>query len=490
MLAMFDAKTHLGSRGSVRPELVRHHNARRCDGRFQEPPHEPLRSATVSSTLDQDVKNEAVLIDGPPKPVWLSGDRDDDFIQMPFVAPRRSSLAELIGEGFTELLPPPAHRLIGHANSARRKHLLDHAKAKRKSEIMGWTVPAPRGRIDVPTGSGAMTITTIGLDTSKSWFQVHCIDADGRTVLRRKLARSKVLSFFANIPSCLVGLEACGGSHFWARELAKLGHDARLMPARYVRAYVKTNKHDAADAEACCEAVQRPGMRFVPVKTEEQQSMLMIHRARDLLVRQRTAAVNALRGHLAEFGIVAARGTAKAHELMRLAGDDERLPAMAQEALRYIVAQIHDIEIRLKSFEQRILSLAKENEVCKRLMTVQSIGPYIATAIAATVGDPRNFASGRHFAAWLGLTPKQHSTGGKEKLGGISKRGDSYIRRLLIHGARATVARVRSGQTKNAWLSGLLGRRHFNVATVALANKTARVAWAVMSTEQTYRRAA
>src|SRR6202042_2256396 len=285
--------------------------------------------------------------------------------------------------------------------------------------------------------------------------QVHCVDADGRTVLRRKLARSKVLSFFANIPSCLVGLEACGGSHFWARELAKLGHDARLMPACYVRAYVKTNKHDAADAEACCEAVQRPGMRFVPVKTEEQQSMLMIHRARDLLVRQRTAAVNALRGHLAEFGIVAARGTAKAHELMRLAGDDERLPAMAQEALRYIVAQIHDIEIRLKSFEQRILSLAKENEVCKRLMTVQSIGPYIATAIAATSGDPRNFASGRHFAAWLGLTPKQHST------------------------ASLAYSRVRSGQMKNAWLSGLLSRRHFNVATVALANKTARVAWAV-----------
>ena len=198
-----------------------------------------------------------------------------------------------------------------------------------------------------------MTITTIGLDTSKTWFQVHCVDADGRTVLRRKLARSKVLSFFANIPSCLVGLEACGGSHFWARELAKLGHDARLMPARYVRAYVKTNKHDAADAEACCEAVQRPGMRFVPVKTEEQQSMLMIHRARDLLVRQRTAAVNALRGHLAEFGIVAAKGTAKAHELMRLAGDDERLPSMAREALGYIVAQIHDIESRLKIFEQK-----------------------------------------------------------------------------------------------------------------------------------------
>jgi len=335
-----------------------------------------------------------------------------------------------------------------------------------------------------------MTITTIGLDTSKSWFQVHCVDAGGRMVLRRKLARSKVLSFFANIPSCVVGLEACGGSHFWARQLTKLGHEARLMPARYVRAYVKTNKHDAADAEACCEAVQRPGMRFVPVKTEEQQGLLMIHRARDLLVRQRTAAVNALRGHLAEFGIIAAKGTAKAHELMRLAGDDERLPPMAREALRYIVAQIHDIEAKLRAFEQRIVELAKNDEVCRRLMTVQSIGPFIATALAATVGDPRNFASGRHFAAWLGLTPSQHSTGGKEKLGRISKRGDSYVRRLLIHGARATVARVRGGQVQSAWISGLLGRRHFNVATVALANKTARIAWAVMSTGQGYRAAA
>jgi transposase len=335
-----------------------------------------------------------------------------------------------------------------------------------------------------------MTSTTIGLDTSKSWFRVHCVDADGRMVLRRKLARGKVLSFFANIPSCLVGLEACGGSHFWARELTKLGHDARLMPARYVRAYVKTNKHDAADAEACCEAVQRPGMRFVPVKTEEQQGLLMIHRARDLLVRQRTAAVNALRGHLAEFGIISAKGTAKAHDLMRLAGDDERLPPTAREALGYIVVQIHDIEAKLRAFEQRIVELAKDDEVCRRLMTVQSIGPFIATALAATVGDPRNFASGRHFAAWLGLTPSQHSTGGREKLGRISKRGDSYVRRLLIHGARATVARVRGGQVQSAWISGLLGRRHFNVATVALANKTARIAWAVMSTGEGYRAAA
>jgi len=278
----------------------------------------------------------------------------------------------------------------------------------------------------------------------------------------------------------------CGGSHYWARELAKLGHDARMMPARYVRAYVKTNKHDAADAEACCEAVQRPGMRLVPVKSEQQQSMLMIHRARELLVRHRTAAVNALRGHLAEFGIVAGKGTAKAHDLMRLATDDERLPPMAQEALGHIVDQIRDIESKLEVFERRILAIARNDEVCRRLMTVQSIGPFIATALTATVGDPRNFASGRHFAAWLGLTPRQYSTGGREKLGGISKRGDGYLRRLLVHGARATVARVRTGQVKSAWVSGLLNRRHFNVATVALASKVARVAWAVMASGQAF----
>jgi transposase len=332
-----------------------------------------------------------------------------------------------------------------------------------------------------------MTITTIGFDTSKGWFQIHGVDETGQTILRRKLARGKVLAFFANLPSCLIGLEACGGSHHWARELIKLGHDAKLMPARYVRAYVKTNKHDAADAEACCEAVQRPGMRFVPLKTEEQQSMLMVHRARDLLIRQRTAAVNALRGHFAEFGIVAAKGTAKARELMGLVNEDERIPPLARQALGQIVDQIRDTERKIETFDRQILTMAKNDAVCRRLMTVQTIGPFIATALAATVGDPRHFSSGRHFAAWLGLTPKQHSSGGKEKLGGISKRGDGYVRRLLVHGARATVARVRGNQARSAWIAGLLARRHFNVATVALANKTARIAWAVMTSAQNYR---
>ena len=288
----------------------------------------------------------------------------------------------------------------------------------------------------------------------------------------------------------MIGLEACGGAHFWARELIKLGHDARLMPARYVRAYVKTNKHDAADAEACCEAVQRPGMRFVPVKSEEQQSMLMVHRTRDLLVRQRTATVNALRGHLAEFGITAARGTAKARELMSLVGTDERVPAIAREALLQLVEQIRDIERKIEAFDKQLLSLARQNEVCRRLMTILGIGPIAATALVATVGNARSFTSGRHFAAWIGLVPKQHSTGGKERLGGISKRGDAYLRKLLIHGARAAVHRVRSHQVPGAWIAGLLARRPFNVATVALANKTARIAWAVMTNGSTYRAAA
>ena len=335
-----------------------------------------------------------------------------------------------------------------------------------------------------------MAIVTIGLDTAKNWFQVHGVDESGRVALRRKLARGKVLPFFAGLTPCVIGLEACGGAHFWARELIKLGHDARLMPARYVRAYVKTNKHDAADAEACCEAVQRPGMRFVPVKSEEQQSMLMVHRTRDLLVRQRTATVNALRGHLAEFGITAARGTAKARELMSLVGTDERVPAIAREALLRLVEQIRDIERKIEAFDKQLLSLARQNEVCRQLITIPGIGPIAATALVATVGNARSFTSGRHFAAWIGLVPKQHSTGGKERLGGISKRGDAYLRKLLIHGARAAVHRVRSHQVPGAWIAGLLARRPFNVATVALANKTARIAWAVMTNGSTYRAAA
>jgi transposase len=331
-----------------------------------------------------------------------------------------------------------------------------------------------------------MTSSVVGLDTSKSWFQVHGIDASGQAI-RRKLPRHKLLTFFANMPRSIVGLEACGGAHHWARELAALGHEPRLMPARYVRPYVKTNKHDAADAEACWEAVQRPGMRFVPTKTVDQQAMLIIHRTRDLLVRQRTGAVNALRGQMGEFGVVTAKGVAKARELMAAVASDERIPSLAREALLRLVEQIRDTERKIEELDKQILALAKVNLVAQRLMTVLTIGPYAATAIAAMVGDAKQFASGRHFAAWLGLVPKQHSTGGKERIGRISKRGDSYVRRLLIHGARAAVQRVRIGQVKGAWITDLLARRPFNVVTVALANKTARIAWAVMARGEPFR---
>ncbi|MCW3477936.1 IS110 family RNA-guided transposase [Limobrevibacterium gyesilva] len=331
-----------------------------------------------------------------------------------------------------------------------------------------------------------MSMSVYGLDISKSWFQVHGVDDDG-LIVRKKLARGKILNFFRRLAPCTIGLEACGSAHHWARELALLGHQPRLMPARYVRAYLKTNKHDAADAEACWEAVQRPGMRFVPVKSTEQQGTLMLHRARDLLTRQRTGAVNALRGHLAEFGIVAPKGIARARELMELVATDDRIPECARGALSMLVDQIRDTEARIGDSDRAIMTLAKEDDVCRRLLTVPGIGPFTATVLAATVGDPNQFRSGRHFAAWLGLVPKQHSTGGRERLGGISKRGDAYIRKMLIHGARAAVHRVRSHQVSNSWIAGLLARRPFNVATVALANKVARIAWAIMASGKEYR---
>jgi transposase len=253
----------------------------------------------------------------------------------------------------------------------------------------------------------------------------------------KRLRRSQVLAFFAGIPPCLVGLEACATAHHWARELISLGHEARLMPPNYVKAYVKRNKHDVADAEAICEAVRRPSMRFVPVKTAEQQSALMMHRARDLLIRQRTMLVNALRGHLAEFGLIEAQGLHKVARLIAIVMDetDGRVPDIARQVLKMIVNQIEDTQTRIAGLETQLLAWHKSNPVSQRLATIPGIGPIIATAIAATVADPNIFRSGREFAAWLGLVPRQNSTGGKARLGGISKRGDSYLRRLLVNSA-------------------------------------------------------
>ena len=293
-------------------------------------------------------------------------------------------------------------------------------------------------------------------------------------VLRRKLRRGKVLAFFAGLPTCLVGMEACASAHYWARELQALGHEVRLIPPQYVRPFVKTNKNDAADAEAICEAVTRPTMRFAAAKSSEQQSVLMLHRARELLVRQRTMVINALRGHCAELGLIVAQGPSKVEELVAIIEDpdDGRLPPLAREALGMLVEQLRSAQARIKALEATLLAWHRSNQASRRL---------------ATIGDGAQFRSGRQLSAWLGLVPRQHSSGGKDRLGRISKRGDGYIRRLLVHGAR-TVLRWRRAKPgpRPGWTDQLLARRPTNVVLVAMANKTARVAWALLRYERIY----
>jgi transposase len=332
-----------------------------------------------------------------------------------------------------------------------------------------------------------MKVTTIGLDIAKRVFQAHGVDATGRPVLRRKLGRGELLDFFRGLPACLVGIEACGTAHHWAREIRALGHDVRLIPAAYVRPYVKRGKTDAADAEAICEAATRPTMRFVPVKAPEQQAVLVLHRTRDLLVRQRTMLVNALRGHMAEFGIVAPQGIGRVADLVALLmGEDEAtLPPLARQALRGLAAELEALGKRVEEVEAAILAWHRENEASRRLATVPGIGPITASAIVATVGDASNFGSARHLAAWIGLVPKQNSTGGKPRQGGISKAGDRYLRRLLVLGA-TTVVRHTRAKAREGWLGDLLGRRPTMVAVVAQANKTARIVWALLARGGSY----
>src|SRR5205809_1753721 len=330
-------------------------------------------------------------------------------------------------------------------------------------------------------------IKTIGLDLAKHVFQVHGINAAGECVLRKRLRRGQVISFFAQLPRCLVGIEACATAQYWARELGALGHEVRLMPAQYVKAYVKRNKNDAADAEAICEAVRRPTMRFVPIKTAEQQAAQLLHRGREQLVRQRTMLVNALRAHLAEFGIVAAQGLRNVAQLIAIVRDagDLRLPDVARQVLQVLSAQLEHIEAAIAALEKQLMAWHKANAVSQRLASIPGIGPIIATAIATTVADPGVFRSGREFAAWLGLVPRQNSTGGKTRLGGITKRGNRYLRRLLINGASANL--LRSKATKaDPWVIGLRRRRPPLVVAVALANKPARIGWAVMLREKEY----
>lgn len=332
-----------------------------------------------------------------------------------------------------------------------------------------------------------MQISIVGLDIAKQVFQVHAADAEGRRVAQVRLRRAQVLDFFRKLPPCLVGMEACATAHHWARELIALGHEVKLMPPAYVKPYVKRNKTDAADAEAIAEAVTRPTMRFVAVKSVEQQSMLMLHRVRELFVRQRTMLATALRAHLAEFGIVAPQGI---HRVEKLAAEvrDPAVPPLAQEALSLLVDELASIGRRLDTIEERLVALHRADQLSRRLASIPGVGPITAMAIASTVPDPSVFRSGREFAAWLGLTPKSHSSGGKDKLGRISKRGDRYIRHLLYVGAgnaiRFSKARAATGE---AWIRGLQERRPPKVVIIALANKMARIAWALMIRGESFR---
>ncbi len=325
-------------------------------------------------------------------------------------------------------------------------------------------------------------VSTIGLDIAKSVFQVHGVDADGAVVIRKRLSRAKVLELFATLPPCLVGIEACPTAHHWSRKLQVFGHTVKLMPPSYVKAYLKRSKNDANDAAAICEAVTRPSMRFVPTKSEQQQSVLMLHRSRQLLVRQRTMLSNAIRGHMAELGIISAKGrngTAELLELIANAGDD-RIPAAARFSLDVLARQYANVTADICTIEKRILAWHRSCEESRRLEEIPGVGPIVATALVAKVGDWKAFSSGRNLAAWIGLVPKQHSTGGKERLGGISKQGNRYLRWLLVAGAMAVIRYARQHGTKRLWLVRIMERRPIKVAAVALANKIARMAWAMM----------
>ena len=333
-------------------------------------------------------------------------------------------------------------------------------------------------------------VTTIGFDIAKSVFQVHGIDAEGQGVVRQRLRRSRVLGFFKKLSPCVVGMEACASSHYWSRELQALGHTVRLMPPAYVKPYLKRQKNDAADAEAICEAVQRPSMRFVPTKTPDQQACLMLHRTRHLFIRQQTALINAIRAHLAEFGIVAPVGRNGVEELLDVVADpdDGRVPEIARECLEALGSQLRRLKRQILTFDQRINAWHRSNETSRRLDELPGVGPALATALVASIPDPRVFRSGRDFSAWVGLVPKQNSSGGRERLGNITKQGDRYLRSLFCAGALAVIRYAKIHGTKHRpWLAKLLERRPTKVAAIALANKIARMAWAMMAKGERYR---
>ncbi len=331
-----------------------------------------------------------------------------------------------------------------------------------------------------------MKISTVGLDIAKQVFQVHGVDERGKVVLQKRLKRREMAEFFANLPPCRIGLEACGTAHYWGRQLQGFGHTVKLMAPRFVKAYLNREKNDANDAAAICEAVARPSMRFVPLKSAEQQALLVLHRARAGLVRARTGASNQVRGLLLEFGITLRVGRREvAARLPEILEDAENeLPSVAREGLAVLGRQLKDLEARIAEIEHAITAWHRSQEASVRLAAIPGIGVFSATALVATAGDATVFRNGRQFAAWLGLVPKQHSSGGRIRLAGISKRGDRYLRTLLIQGAHAVLCHRAPGT--DAWLDQLVQRRHKNVAAVAIANKNARLAWALLAHQRMY----
>ena len=339
-----------------------------------------------------------------------------------------------------------------------------------------------------------MEIATLGIDLAKSVFQLHGVDCDGVTVLQKKVRRAALLDVLGRLKPCLIGMETCPTSHFWAREIAALGHEVRLIPPAYVKPYVKRQKNDAADAEAICEAVTRPNMRFVPVKSEDQQAVLVLHRSRDLLMRQRTMILNAIRAHLAEFGMITAQGPRKVVDLVRRLSDPEgglNLPPLARSAILSLAAQFESLADEIGKIERQLLAWHRQSPESQRLETIPGVGIITATALAASVPDPSVFKSGRQFAAWLGLVPRQNSSGGKERLGRVSKMGNGYLRRLLVVGATSVTRRAPTTDSRTGvWVRSLLDRKPTRLVTVAIANKTARTAWALLVTGEIYRAAA
>jgi transposase len=333
-------------------------------------------------------------------------------------------------------------------------------------------------------------VTTVGLDIAKSVFQVHGVDSAGQVVIRRQLKRRYVLAFFEKLPACLVGIEACASSHHWSRELKALGHTVRLMPPAYVKPYVKRQKNDATDAEAICEAVTRANMRFVATKTPEQQSGLTLHRTRHLFIRQQTAVINVIRAHLTEFGIVAPVGRKGIEALLDVVANptDKRVPVIARACLAALGAQLRRLKEQILEFDRMIMAWHGSHEASRRLDAIPGVGPVLATALVASIADPKAFRSGRNFSAWIGLVPKQHSSGGKDRLGSISKQGDRYLRSLFMAGALAVIRYARIHGTKHRpWLTALLARRPTKIAAIALANKMARMVWAMMARGERYK---